>query len=101
MLVLREGCQRSHVFNELIKAAGAEVAKTSRSFCCQAVATMIISVNDKFSMHQRLGELHIAADVLAESMGGLNDSPNIVLPAPCNTRNGKAVSACKLESLRF
>ena|SRR5215831_17418158 len=80
VLVLREGRKRIHFVHELIETTESEFAKTSGSSWCQAVITVIVSVNDKFSMHQRLSEFRIAADMLAESMGDLNDSPNIVLP---------------------
>ena len=51
MFVLRDDPKRDHVFDELIKTAGAEFAKTSGRLCRQAMASVIISVNDKFSLH--------------------------------------------------
>ena len=101
VLVLREGRKRIHFVHELIETTESEFAKTSGSSWCQTVTTMIVFVNDKFSMHQRLSEFRIAADMLAESMGDLNDSANILMTAPFHARYRKSVSACKLESLWF
>ena len=101
VLALRDDSKRNHIFHELIKTAGSEVTKASSTFCGQAMAPVIASVNDKFSVHQCLSEFRIAAHVLAESMGDLNDSANMVMTAPFHARNGKAVSTCKLESLWF
>jgi hypothetical protein len=54
VLFLRDDSERNHVFDELIKTAGSEVAKISRGFCCQAMTPVIVSVNNKFSVHQLL-----------------------------------------------
>jgi hypothetical protein len=48
---------------------------------------MIVSVNDKLSLHQCLGQLSIAAHVLTESIGDLNDAANVVMPALFHARN--------------
>ena len=101
MLLLRNDLKTKHIFDELIEAAESELAKTSGSFCRQAVTAMIISVNDKFFVHQSLSDFRIAAHMLAEDVCDLNDSTNRVMTAPFHARDGKAVSACKLKSLRF
>jgi hypothetical protein len=48
---------------------------------------MIVFVNDKFCLHQFLGELRIAAHMLTKPMGDLNDSANVVMAAPLHARN--------------
>src|SRR5215471_9201702 len=101
VLLLRNDLKTKHIFDELIETAESELAKTSGSCCCQAVTAMIISVNHKVFVHQSLSEFGIASGVLAEAVGDLNDSANIVLPAPFHVRYRKPVSACKLESLQF
>ena len=52
VLALRDDSNRNHVFDELIKTSGSELAKTSRRFCRQAVTPVIVSVDDKFPLHQ-------------------------------------------------
>jgi len=55
VLVLREGYQRSHVFDELLKTAGPKSPEFPAGFAVQAMTPVIVSVNDKFSVHQGLG----------------------------------------------
>src|ERR1700731_844621 len=100
MFALRDDAKRNHVFNELIKAAGAEVPKTSGRLCRQAMTAMIVSVNDKPVTNQDIGKLAIASDVLTQTVRDLNDSANTAVIAPFHAGDGKAVIALKLESLR-
>src|SRR6201986_5234449 len=101
MLLLRDDPQSKHVFDELIEAAGAEVAETAGRFRRQAVPSVVVSVNGELRLDQRLGHLRVAAHVLAESVCYLHDSANVVRAAPLHTRDGYAVIACKLESRRL
>ena len=100
LLLFRDDLKAKHIFDELIETAESEIAKASGGFGCQAVTAMIISVNDKFFVHQSLSDFRIAAHMLAEDVCDLNDSTNRVMTAPFHASDGKAVSACKLESLR-
>src|SRR6266540_1923456 len=45
MFVLRDDPKRNHVFNELIKAAGAEFTKTARWFCGQPMSNLNDATN--------------------------------------------------------
>src|SRR5437762_12076044 len=101
VLVFRDDSKRNHVFDELIKTAGSKVAKAAEGLCGQAMTPVIISVNDKVCAHEYFSKFRISGDVLAESMGDLNDAANLVMTAPFHARNAKAVSACELESLWF
>src|SRR6266446_5948964 len=97
MFLLRDDAKRNHIFNELIKTAGTEFAKTARGFCGQPMTSVIISINDKPVTNQDVGKLAIASDVLTKSMGDLNDATNLVMTAPFHACNGKTVSTSKLE----
>src|SRR5438874_6393922 len=100
MFLLRDDAKRNHVFDELIKTAGAEFTKTARGFCGQPMTSVIVSVNDKPVTNQDVGKLAIASDVLTKSVRDLNDAANRVMTAPFHARNGEAVVSCKLEPLR-
>jgi len=60
---------------------------------------VVVSVNDEFSVHQCSSYFRIAAHVLAEPMGDLNDSANVVMTAPFYARDGKTIRTGELESL--
>src|SRR5438874_3892388 len=99
MFVLHDHPKRNHVFNELIKTARTEVAKTFGRFCSQSVTAMIVSVNNEFRVGQCLRQFGITTNVFAKSVSDLNDSTNVAAVSPFRTRDGKAVVAPKLESL--
>ena len=100
MFVLCDDSESNHVFDELIKTAWPEVAKTFGRFCSQAMTAMIVSVNNEFRVGQCLSQFGITTNVFAKSVGDLNDSANVALVSPFDTGDGKAVIALKLESLR-
>src|SRR6202035_1225826 len=100
MFVLRDDPERNHVIDQLIETARAEVAKTtSGRLCGQAMTSVIVPVNHKLIFNQNLGQLSVAANVLAKSVSDLNDSTNVAAVAPFHAGDGKAVIALKLESL--
>src|ERR1044072_303811 len=88
MLLLRDDPQSSHVFDELIEAAGAEVAEAAGRFRRQAVPAVVVSVNGELRLDQHLGQLRVAAYVLAASVCDLNDSAHVVPAAPLHARDG-------------
>src|SRR6266536_633094 len=98
MFVLRDDPKRNHVLDELIKTAGAEFTKTARGFCGQPMTSVIVAVNDKVCINQFLSQLRIAVHMLAESVGDLNDSANIVTPSPFYAGNGETVRTFECES---
>src|SRR5437588_2948990 len=99
MFVLRDHPQGNHVFDDLIKTAGTEIAKTLGRFCSQSVTAMIVSVNNEFRVGQCLSQFGITTNVFAKSVSDLNDSTKVAAVSPFHTRDGKAVVAPKLESL--
>ncbi len=54
MLLFCNNSERDHVLDELIETAGSEVAKASRAFGCQPVASVIVSVHNEVSAHEYL-----------------------------------------------
>src|SRR5207245_1472453 len=99
VLVLGDNSERNHVFDELIETSGPEFAKTSGTFCRQAVSAMVVAVDCKLILQQNLGELCITAHVFAEPMSDLDDSTNLLRANPLHAGYGKAVTTFKLESL--
>src|SRR6185312_3356710 len=101
IFVLGKVSQSSHVLDELIKTTLSEVAETASRFCRQAVASVIVSVNNKFRARQYVGQFCVTANVLTKSVGDLYNATNLVLAAPFHTGDGKIVIADEVKSLWF
>src|SRR5678809_1108700 len=99
IFVLGKVSHCSHVFDELIKAALSEVAETVSGFCRQAVASVIVSVNNKFGAHQYLGQFRVTANVLTKPVGDLDYATDLVSATPFHTFDGKIVIADEIEAL--
>src|SRR5262249_31731735 len=98
--ILRDGRQRNHVFDKLNKTAGAEIAKTSRRLCRQSMTAVIVSIYHKPCFNQFPCQFCIAPNVLAQSVGDLHNSANMLMIAPFPARNAKTIRTFKSESPR-
>jgi hypothetical protein len=74
--------------NELVEAAGPEVAKASARFCSHPMSAVVVSGNCELVLQQGFGQLCITANVFAEPMSDLNNCANVMRTNPLYARYG-------------
>jgi len=96
-LFLGNCAEPEHILHEQPEAASSEISKVLRGESRAAVSAVIVPIHNQTGSHQNFDQPEVPPDVLAETVGNLDDAAARSATVPPGARDAQAICAGKLE----